>query len=81
MYVCLCHGVTDKKINESIDNGASTVKDLMKELKVATQCGSCVSQVSEMLDTKTKSKQYSQGINTSDNPVQLCIPRDYAVAH
>ncbi|PCM43197.1 bacterioferritin-associated ferredoxin [Marinobacter sp. ANT_B65] len=41
MYVCLCHGVTDRDIREAADNGVSSMRQLGKELGVGTQCGRC----------------------------------------
>jgi len=41
MYVCLCHGVTDREIREAADNGISSMRQLGKELGVGTQCGRC----------------------------------------
>ncbi|HAP51551.1 MAG TPA: (2Fe-2S)-binding protein, partial [Marinobacter adhaerens] len=34
MYVCLCHGVTDREIREAADNGVSSMRQLGKELGV-----------------------------------------------
>ena len=52
MYVCICHGVTDKKIEEAIDNGAVTMKLLSSELKVGSQCGQCCSCAKKVLNNK-----------------------------
>lgn len=41
MYVCLCHGVTDRDIRAAVCNGASSMRDLARELNVATECGRC----------------------------------------
>jgi bacterioferritin-associated ferredoxin len=41
MYVCLCHGVTDRDIREAAENGVSSMRQLGKELGVGTQCGRC----------------------------------------
>jgi len=41
MYVCVCNAVTDRQIRKARDNGASSVEDLSRELKVATCCGRC----------------------------------------
>ena len=41
MYVCLCHGVTDRDIRAAVCNGATRMRDLAKELGVATECGRC----------------------------------------
>lgn len=52
MYVCLCHGVTDTKIESTIENGATTMKQLATELKVGTQCGQCTCCTKKILNEK-----------------------------
>jgi bacterioferritin-associated ferredoxin len=42
MYVCLCKGITDTQIKNSIKNGANSLKDVRRELGVATQCCKCL---------------------------------------
>ncbi|WP_372987636.1 bacterioferritin-associated ferredoxin [Marinobacter sp.] len=49
MYVCLCHGVTDREIREAAENGVSSMRQLGKELGVGTQCGRCASTAREIL--------------------------------
>ena len=42
MYVCLCHGVTDTDIRRLVrTEGVCTMRELSRELGVATQCGKC----------------------------------------
>lgn len=41
MYVCICNAVTDRQIREARDNGARSVADLSRELKLGTCCGRC----------------------------------------
>jgi len=41
MYVCVCNAVTDRQIRKARDNGATSIEDLSRELKVATCCGRC----------------------------------------
>ena len=50
MYICLCHGITEKQIRSCVQSGARTLCDLRGQLGVATQCGSCESQASVLLD-------------------------------
>ncbi|WP_462163160.1 (2Fe-2S)-binding protein [Pseudoalteromonas xiamenensis] len=52
MYICICHGVTDKKIAQAIDNGAMTMRDLAKELSVGTQCGKCTNCTKKILNER-----------------------------
>ena len=41
MYVCICKGVTDSQIRDAVCDGATSLKDLSRELGVATGCGKC----------------------------------------
>ncbi len=52
MYVCICHGVTDTHIESAIDNGATTMRALSKELKVGSQCGQCCQCAKKVLNSK-----------------------------
>ncbi len=42
MYVCLCHGVTDREILETIADGASSLEEVAYCTRAGTRCGSCV---------------------------------------
>ncbi len=42
MYICSCHAVTDGQIKRCVNDGSvCTWRELMKETKVGTQCGTC----------------------------------------
>jgi bacterioferritin-associated ferredoxin len=41
MYVCLCKGITDKDIRNAA-KGASSSREILKNLGVATDCGICL---------------------------------------
>ncbi|MGD2076351.1 MAG: (2Fe-2S)-binding protein [Gammaproteobacteria bacterium] len=41
MIVCLCKQVSCKDIRSAAGNGAQSLRDLSRELGVATQCGKC----------------------------------------
>ena len=49
MYVCICNAITDKQIRQAAEYGARNLWDLQKELGVATQCGSCKEEASNIL--------------------------------
>ena len=53
MYVCVCHGVTDREIRSCIAEGASSMRELRAELKVGTQCGKCACHVRALLNEET----------------------------
>lgn len=41
MYVCLCHGVTDKTIREAADAGVSDLAELSMSTGCGSSCGCC----------------------------------------
>ncbi|WKE65288.1 bacterioferritin-associated ferredoxin [Gallaecimonas kandeliae] len=49
MYVCLCHGVSDKAIRKAAHAGCHSLAQLRAELKVASQCGKCARQAKAVL--------------------------------
>ena len=52
MYVCICHGVTDKQIETAVEAGAMTMKKLSAELGVGSQCGKCCQCAKKVLNNK-----------------------------
>ena len=42
MYVCLCHGITDKAIKQAVrEDGVGNMRQLREALGVGDQCGKC----------------------------------------
>lgn len=50
MYVCVCHAVTDRQIHRAVEDGARTLKDLRRDLGVASECGRCAGCAKECLN-------------------------------
>ena len=50
MYICLCRAVTDKQIRTSVENGASSFREVREELDLGTCCGRCVPEARELID-------------------------------
>jgi bacterioferritin-associated ferredoxin len=53
MYICICHGITDRDIRACIEHGAGSMRELRAKLKVGTQCGKCACHVRAMLEEQT----------------------------
>ncbi len=53
MYVCLCHGITDKQIRKAVQGGCGSMCDLRCKTSVGNQCGKC---------NKTAKKIFQQAI-------------------
>lgn len=50
MYVCVCRAVSDRRIRRAVGEGATTLRDLTRELAVGTCCGKCVPQARLILE-------------------------------
>jgi len=49
MYVCICNAITDKQIRKAAKSGVKSLRDLQRELGVASGCGSCEETASQIL--------------------------------
>lgn len=49
MYVCLCRGVTDRKIRAAIAAGARTLAEVGERTQAGVECGTCHSGILELL--------------------------------
>lgn len=60
MYVCLCHGISDKKIKKlAIDEGITDIRGIKKCTALGSQCGKCVKQAKQIL-AETVHLQFKQ---------------------
>lgn len=57
MYVCVCHGVTERHIEQAVNQGATRLRDLRRNLRVATGCGLCASCARDCLKDSLASQQ------------------------
>jgi bacterioferritin-associated ferredoxin len=51
MYVCVCEAVTDHEIRKAVENGASSVGEIMACTRAGTRCGSCRTELAQLVDT------------------------------
>ena len=49
MYVCVCNAITDRQIRKAAKSGARNVRDLQRQLGVATGCGPCFEAAADIL--------------------------------
>ncbi|MBY7899105.1 (2Fe-2S)-binding protein [Vibrio fluvialis] len=60
MYVCLCHGVSDKKIKKlALEQGITDIRGIKRCTALGSQCGKCVKRAKEIL-SETIVVQYQQ---------------------
>jgi bacterioferritin-associated ferredoxin len=49
MIVCVCKAVSDRHIRAAVNDGATSMRDLTRELKVGTCCGKCLPEAKSAL--------------------------------
>ena len=54
MFICVCNAVSDRAIAAAIDDGARSVADLRRQLRLGTCCGKCVPAAREMIRERTE---------------------------
>jgi len=52
MYVCSCHGVTEKDIQKAAKQGAKSLQDVKQMTGCSTGCGSCADLALEVLQAQ-----------------------------
>jgi bacterioferritin-associated ferredoxin len=61
MYVCVCHGISDKRLSQAVQDGAHSFEQLQAHTGVATCCGACEDcarkVLHETLDSQSRSPQ------------------------
>jgi bacterioferritin-associated ferredoxin len=53
--MCLCYGVSERKVAKVIERGAQTVEDVGDELMAGRCCGGCTETIAEMLVVRRRS--------------------------
>ncbi len=49
MYVCLCHGFTDRQVKELAASGTRSVAKVYQHFGVRPKCGKCVQYVRDIV--------------------------------
>ncbi|TVQ94093.1 MAG: (2Fe-2S)-binding protein [Deltaproteobacteria bacterium] len=55
MIVCLCEGVSDRVVQQIVDQGHQTVRAVASACGAGTRCGSCVCDLKRLLQGQQNS--------------------------
>lgn len=56
MYVCICHGVTEKDIQKAAKEGANSIEALRAKTGATSGCGTCIDSAIEVLQAQHHKK-------------------------
>lgn len=62
MYVCVCHGITDRQIRRAVDQGASSLTEVQQQLPVGGCCGRCVDTVCAVIEERVEACRHADGV-------------------
>ena len=54
MYICLCNNLTSKKVNEALQKGISTSKNIYSYYNCKPKCGKCIDFLNEIIEENSK---------------------------
>lgn len=54
MILCVCKGVSDKKVRAVMDEGCKTVKEVGSACSAGTDCGICARAIHDMLHARQR---------------------------
>lgn len=60
MYVCLCKGITDQQIRQTVEAGATHFGQVRKNLGLASQCGKCANVAREVFNEAIEATMESE---------------------
>jgi bacterioferritin-associated ferredoxin len=52
MLVCICKGISDRKLHEEIRKGHRTLAQIRTGCQAGTDCGACVQQIRQILGAR-----------------------------
>jgi bacterioferritin-associated ferredoxin len=59
MYACICHNITDQKLEDTILKSKGDIKEVLKKLGMGKSCGNCLIESIEKLSNQKSSKKDS----------------------
>lgn len=55
MYVCLCHGFTEKQVTHAVTQGPCSISEVYRRLGERPACGKCIPQILQIARSETDS--------------------------
>ena len=76
MYVCVCHGISEKRLHQAIEEGVCSFEQLQSCTGVATCCGACEPCARQVLGDRVATGRFGAHMHvslTNDGPVTFWL--------
>ena len=57
MLVCVCKGVSDRRIRALVKNGARHWRDVVSQCSAGSDCGTCLAQVRDLVEDECQADE------------------------
>ena len=69
MYICICNAVNDRQIRSAVEHGAKTMRQLVDELGICKQCGTCGKAAKCLLADLVKNQAQDTGTTSQERSI------------
>ena len=74
MYVCLCLGVTDHDLRDTIADGATSAEEVMYCTGAGTRCGTCRATVAAIVEDALEASDAHEAHEVGPSRVRCRLP-------
>ena len=78
MFICICNALTEKQVDDAIDNGAHSAEQVYAAHGCAPQCGKCVCEVKERIGSRRLAMYHR--VSTSPTAITVGVPLPVAAS-
>jgi bacterioferritin-associated ferredoxin len=57
VFICVCHGISDRRLREAVQRGARSFEELQAQTGVSTCCGACEPMARAMVEPPDAAEQ------------------------
>ena len=57
MYICLCNNLNSKKVNDALNTGISSTKNIYSFYKCKPKCGKCIDMMNCIVKEKATTRE------------------------
>lgn len=66
MIVCICHGISDKDVDQMVQTGMSTPEEISSCSGLGTDCGSCLRKLRNFIEPDSLAGNESEKHHSGD---------------
>lgn len=73
MYLCICRAVKQSEVDQAIENGWISFRDISDQTECSKDCGQCAKSIKEYIQTKTSNANVHASSQLDSDSKSLAI--------